>query len=207
MSSEFLCVLPMGNLSSHFGWPHPTSLFHNQGASNTWFIHVKSSKSTKTMSWSIISNKTIHRNMYLCIKHELFSAASTPTQPDAPLSIDQNTNAFHPQRAQQRIENQQTPCKCSWPKQFVALSFDWMALFFLRFYTWKLKIWWMLICSGTESDIGFSHMRGIPKTNESPIVTSWKVHLHQFQVQCIKVRTPCAGIARFFSGISEVGYP
>lgn len=127
--------------------------------------------------------------------------------PMRPLSIDQNTNAFHPQKAQQRIENQQTPCKCSWPKQFVALSFDWMALFFLWFYTWKLKIWWMLICSGTESDIGFSHMRGIPKTNESPIVTSWKVHLHQFQVQCIKVRTPCAGIARFFSGISEVGYP
>lgn len=87
--------------------------------------------------------------------------------PMRPLSIDQNTNAFHPQKAQQRIANQQTPCKCSWPKQFVTLSFDWMAVFFLWFYTWKLKIWWMWISSGTESDIGFSHMRGIPKTNES----------------------------------------
>lgn len=170
MSSEFLCVSAvLGNLSSHhMGWPHPTSLFPNQEASNTWFINRQVNQAYKNDELiNHLQQKLLIWNMYLCIKHELFSAASTPTQPKGPLSIDQNTNAFHPQKAQQRIGNQQTPCKCSWPKQFVTLSFDWMAVFFLWFYTWKLKIWWMLICSGTESDIGFSHMRGIPKTNES----------------------------------------
>ena len=84
MSSEFLSVLPMGN-RSHFGWSHPTSLLPNQEASNTWFINRQASLQKWWVDQSSPTKLSIEIwNMYLCIKHELFSAASTPTQPDAP---------------------------------------------------------------------------------------------------------------------------
>lgn len=69
----------------------------------------------------------------------------------------------------------------------------------------------MLICSGTESDIGFSHMRGIPKTNESTNcdelegpLTPVPGSLHQGK----DPRNPKISLElQVCSGISEVGYP
>ena len=163
-----------GDLTQHHCFP--------PGSFNTWFINRQVNQAYKNDELiNHLQQKLLIWNMYLCIKHELFSAASTPTQPKGPLSIDQNTNAFHPQKAQQRIGNQQTPCKCSWPKQFVTLSFDWMAVFSCGFTlgNWRFGGCWSVRVLKVIS--GSRIWEEFPKPMNQPIVTSWKVHLHQFQ--------------------------